>query len=104
MLATGHSVVNGRLGEPSYGYPSRGVRPSTVQGLRPHRAIEMDGPIPCWTAVPSGMGLTGRVTMPGNPANRFRFSRSRDRIESDAVSQQEWRIVQSWLDLRDFLP
>ena len=41
--------------------------------------------------------------MPGIPANRFRFARSRDRIESDAVSQQEWPIVQFWLDLRDFL-
>lgn len=104
MLGTGHSVVNGTVGQPSYGYPSRGVRP------RQHRAFVLTepsrwhGPMPCWTAVPSGMGLTGRVTMPGIPANRFRFSRSRDRIESDAVSQKEWRIVQSWLDLRDFLP
>ena len=63
----------------------------------------MHGPAPCRTAVTSGMGLAGRVTMLGIPANLFRFSRCRVWIESDPDSQQEWQIVQSLLNLRGFL-
>ena len=40
---------------------------------------------------------------PGIPANRFRLFRYRDMIESGAVQPQEGQIVQSQLDLADFL-
>ena len=37
------------------------------------------------------------------PANRFGFSRHRDTIQAEGVERQEGQIVQSRLNLRDFL-
>ena len=42
--------------------------------------------------------------IPGFPAVRFRFSHHRDTIGPDIVQRQERQIVQSRLNLRDFLP
>ena len=44
------------------------------------------------------------MTMIRIPANRCRLSRHRDTMESDTVQRQERQIVQSWLNLDDFLP
>ena len=38
------------------------------------------------------------------PAKRFGFTRHPDTSESDLVERQEWRIMQSQLNLRDLLP
>ena len=44
------------------------------------------------------------MPMLGIPANRFRISRYRDSMESDIRQRQVRQIVQSWLNLDDFLP
>ena len=44
------------------------------------------------------------LNLPGIPVNRFRFSRYRDPMGPDVFQWQEWQIVQSQFDLRDFLP
>ena len=38
------------------------------------------------------------------PANRFRLSSYDDTEQSDFVKRQEWQIVQSCMNLDDFLP
>jgi len=40
----------------------------------------------------------------GIPANRYRLSSYGDTEQSDLVQRQEWQIVQSCMDLDDFLP
>ena len=39
-----------------------------------------------------------------SPADWLRFSRFRGTVQQGPVRRQEWQIVQSQLDLRDFLP
>ena len=43
------------------------------------------------------------LTMLGIPAIRFGVPRYRSLMEPDPFQRQEWQIVQSWLNLRDFL-
>lgn len=50
------------------------------------------------------MAETQGLTAARTPANSCRFSRYDDLIESEVRPRQEWQIVQSCKNLRDFLP
>lgn len=50
------------------------------------------------------MAATRDLTSARIPANGCRVSRYDDLTESDLCPGQEWQIVQSCKDLRDFLP
>ena len=51
-----------------------------------------------------GRPFTADVKADQLPANQFRFSVNCDTVESDLVQRQDEQIVQSELNLWDFLP